>query len=535
MADERFAAPAPEVQYLPTLFRKIQQGELRIPAFQREFVWAEAQILELLESVYRGFPIGSLLFWQVSGKVLNVASPSFSHFPDVEERYPLKYVLDGLQRLSCLYGVFHYQQRDLPSKFNVIFDLEAEQFRHYQADEPVDRVIFMSTLFSPREFLDAQRVFNGQKDAEMLLDRAVRLHTTFQEYMVPTVTITDRGTEDVVAIFERINSTGTKLSAVDFMRAATWSEDFDLNREIDKVSERLNGRGFELPPETLVKALAVSLGKHPTPESMFDLREYGAKELHLAMGRTAESLEAAIEFLRHRFLIQSYDYVPYEGQMLLVSRFFQLGGNPNSDEGLALERWFWTVSFNETLRGKPDHYVTRMLYRLERLIQGDLRALNERLAITEAVFTERRFTRGKALSGALASLLAVSGVRSLLTGDTIAPETFMTEFSAKNYEGLVALDMLAEATDTPVATNRMMANIVVVPEGEGRRMRVRGAKGVLEDLEGKFGDDWKSVLLSQCIPEFAAREVTSGQVLPFLVARAAFLLGRVKMVVGQED
>src|SRR5947207_4426659 len=108
MSTQSFFPPTPEVQHLPTLFRRIQQGEIRIPAFQRGFVWTEAQILQLLESVYRGFPIGSLLFWSVKEQLLRIELSAVSPFPNVVEKYPLKFLLDGLQRLSTLYGVFHW-------------------------------------------------------------------------------------------------------------------------------------------------------------------------------------------------------------------------------------------------------------------------------------------------------------------------------------------------------------------------------------------------------------------------------------------
>src|SRR5665811_229393 len=94
MSTQSFFPPTPEVQHLPTLFRRIQQGEIRVPAFQRGFVWTEAQILQLLESVYRGFPIGSLLFWSVKEQLLRIEHSAVSPFPDVVEKYPLKFLLD---------------------------------------------------------------------------------------------------------------------------------------------------------------------------------------------------------------------------------------------------------------------------------------------------------------------------------------------------------------------------------------------------------------------------------------------------------
>ncbi len=211
--------PKPEVQYLPALFRRIQTGEIRIPAFQREFVGNEQQVLQLLESVYRGFPIGSILFWRVDQPILKVASTEGTVFPNVPEAYPLNYVLDGVQRLTTLYGCFHFKPINQEDTFNVIFNLDDEQFYHYKESSLPPHSIHLSKIFNPKEFLEAQRSLSTDPNADKLLDIAVKLHSTFQEYMVPTVTITDRPVDEVVDIIpSRINSTGTTLDRVDFLQ-----------------------------------------------------------------------------------------------------------------------------------------------------------------------------------------------------------------------------------------------------------------------------------------------------------------------------
>src|ERR1700741_184326 len=96
------SSPEPSVRHLLTLFRNISSGEIRVPAFQREFVWKEKQILELLSSVRSGFPVGSILTWYVEKPLLKIASTGLSAFPDVPTKYPTSYILDGMQRLSSL-------------------------------------------------------------------------------------------------------------------------------------------------------------------------------------------------------------------------------------------------------------------------------------------------------------------------------------------------------------------------------------------------------------------------------------------------
>src|SRR6185295_10682839 len=96
------------------------------------------------------------------------------------------------------------------------------------------------------------------------------------------------------------------------------SEDFDLNTEIGSLAQELTASDFEVPLETLVKALAVVAGKAPTAASMLELRGLPASALHSAMANVRIATERARSFLRERLGIRSYEYVPYEGQFLVL-------------------------------------------------------------------------------------------------------------------------------------------------------------------------------------------------------------------------
>ena len=56
--------PQPSVDRIDDLAKRILTGDIYLPKFQREFVWDRAQVLDLLDSVARNFPIGSILLWQ---------------------------------------------------------------------------------------------------------------------------------------------------------------------------------------------------------------------------------------------------------------------------------------------------------------------------------------------------------------------------------------------------------------------------------------------------------------------------------------
>jgi len=532
MSTDSFFPPTPEVQHLPTLFRRVQQGEIRVPAFQRGFVWKEAQIVQLLESVYRGFPIGSLLFWNVRERLLRIEQTAAFPFPRLEERYPFKFLLDGLQRLSTLYGVFHWPDIGMSGPYNVIFDLDSEEFRHFDGGLPLQRTIHLSSLFSPKDFLAAQKTLSLENDSERLIERAIRLHSVFQEYMVPTVTIENRSVPDVVSIFERVNSTGTKLNAVDFMRAVTWSEEFDLNTEIDQLSRGLEEQEFEVPDETLVKALAVVAETAPTPSAMLELRKRSASELLASMRSVRNVIDQARNFLEKNFSIRSYEYLPYEGQFLVLLRFFQLGGGGDPEKLRRLEEWVWTTSFNEELRGKPDSYVVRMLNSVQALAAGNLQALSDRLTLDAADLIERRFIRGKALSAAFVCLFAKNKARSLFTGEIVPPQSYMQEFSTKNFEGLFNSRTLTDAFSREHPSGKIFANTFLFSEEDLLASRDVAGVDVLRKCIERHGDFADRILRSQFVAPESIQFLGKDDVGSFLTARASMIVAEARKAAG---
>lgn len=490
-----YPAPEPKVQYLKSILQKIAVGELRIPAFQREFVWKEEQIIKLLDSLFRGYPIGSLLFWQVSKQELTVQTEPQIPFPNVPISYPLSYVLDGLQRLSVLYGVFNEKQED--EIFKVLFDLRKQYFVHQKDAVSKDACISMSHLFSPLHLLETQSKLAKLDDAKSLIDSSVKLHTAFQEYMIPTVTITERQVKDVVAMFERINSSGTPLDAVDFMRALTWSEQFDLNEEVQKLQKELAKSEFSIKEEILVKVIAVMAGKDPESTSMFELRDTDPAKLHDAAQRTISSLQSSISFLRDEFNISSSDYVPYETQILVLSKYFNTEKrSPSSDK--ALKRWFITTGFNQELRGKADTYVSALIHAAEELAEGNIEALQLRVKIVDADLLDKRFIRGKALSAAFGCLLASSGARSLISGEPIDPDEVMHEFDGINYPGLLSLSDIQSLLPNAIS-NKIFANVILSPAAESKYFRKTSARSALSKSKSKLGDQFDDVLKSQFI------------------------------------
>src|SRR4051812_40964026 len=115
MLVERSVLPVGEVM------NQVGRSEIRLPELQRDYVWRPTQVAKLIDSLYHGYPIGSLLFWQADvvpvTREMNVIGQVQQPF-----RQPV-YLLDGQQRLTSLYRVF----TDHPQA-QVVFQVEKERF-----------------------------------------------------------------------------------------------------------------------------------------------------------------------------------------------------------------------------------------------------------------------------------------------------------------------------------------------------------------------------------------------------------------------
>jgi Protein of unknown function DUF262 len=471
---------------MPTIFRRIRSGEYRVPPFQRDFVWEEKQILELLESVYRGFPIGSILLWRVDKSVFKSVKESAIGFPSTDERYPASFVLDGVQRLSSLYGIFNRDEVHNDKRFDVYFDLEAEVFLNGRDKGKVNHTIPLSTIFHPRAFLDQQRNLASLPNSDFLLERAISLLAVFQEYMVPVVSIAERSPTEVVNIFQRINSTGVRLGVVDFMRALTWSDEFDLTTELDRLRSTFEERGFTFDDEMLLKALGIILNLRPLPDVLLHLRGVSSRELHRAVRQLEKNLTRVSRFVASELGLANADALPYEAQWLLLIRLVHEDVDLLSHR-VELVEWITASSFFEALKGRPDHALVRMIDEMALQFRNKIKIQFPLADMRIDEFMTKRFLRGKATSVAYVQLLIRRGLFD-------APP--ILEIPYEHFGPIVSREILSRVFLRDLNSAKTIGNVVFLPhqkltdENLYERLR-RNDVGMPDDmaaLEAQFID-----------------------------------------------
>jgi hypothetical protein len=124
------------------------------PGIQRNFLWTRQQILDLLDSVSRNYPIGSILLGQSTEQL--ASERTVGGLGEQRQGYPVNYIVDGQQRLASICGALHWApDNDPDSAWNIVYDLVQQEFRHASTlDDPPTHVIPVRLLSDGFEFAD---------------------------------------------------------------------------------------------------------------------------------------------------------------------------------------------------------------------------------------------------------------------------------------------------------------------------------------------------------------------------------------------
>lgn len=213
---------------LSTLLDEVDSGIVMLPEFQRGYVWNRDQVRGLMRSVYRGYPVGSLLMWESATDDVAVRG-------DIAGSGVRHLLLDGQQRITSLYGVI----RGTPPPFfegheqaftGLYFNVESEEFAFYQPNKMKGDPLWIdvSTLF--REGIGPYFSLFQEvpEQAQIYLERLNQLNQIFdRDFSIEKITGTKLTVDEVVDIFNKVNSGGTKLSKGDLALAricADWPE-----------------------------------------------------------------------------------------------------------------------------------------------------------------------------------------------------------------------------------------------------------------------------------------------------------------------
>ena len=394
-----------EVIFLGKLVERVVAGKIRVPRFQRAFVWRQADLRALLDSVLRGIPIGSILVWDTERHVEStprIGPVEISSRPDGL----VGYLLDGQQRVSTLVGTLRLTGDAEPIvdliDWRVYYDLDNQEFVHVR--EPTGRAgrqyFPVRSLLSTAGFFDACR------------------------------RIQEADLESAVTVFARLNRTGRRMTADEMVSALTYQEgEFHLAQMLNDFKSELKKKGFEnLGRVFLLRSVLAALDLDIYAKDWADLmvKPQVREKLPEAFGSAAQGIRRALKMLR-TLGVTSDRLLPYGLQLVLLGEFHRICPHPTDRAVDLLQRWFWVTSFTGWFGGVNTAQAKRALEEIRGLARGTSEAFNVVDLNAQAQAFPDRFDARSARVRAFLLYLASLRPRSLIGDDDLDPGSLLSQ------------------------------------------------------------------------------------------------------------
>ena len=393
----------PDNQKLLDLVSSARKGKIVLPQFQRNFVWSRDDITSLLVSVLQGHFIGSFLLLRTDSDEPPFAMRAVQGVDlAANQLKPESMILDGQQRLTSLHYVFAAPAIPLRwTKYPYRFFLDLREVTKGQYEEAIssdradsvdgrlDRQTQFETLVIPfteieswDDWLNAYERWLVNRDREAYFNQYFDIDKPawgaaigrIREFLVPTIEIPKIPADDsariaeVCAIFEKMNSTGVRLSVYDLLTARIYKYGIDLHKlweqavqEHDLLNQYSDGKPDEYGVYVL-RTVALLRGLDVKSATLINLKPNVFEE---DWKRAAACMEKGFERLTATnsdgFGVFDPKWAPYSTMISPMAAMLDAIETRHLDHRAykLLRRWYWASVFRERYAGAVESTIYR--------------------------------------------------------------------------------------------------------------------------------------------------------------------------------
>ena len=556
------------------LVAKIERGDIRLPEMQRQYVWRQTRVRDLLDSLYREYPSGTILTWETDE---NVATRDFAVEQDTDGKY-FQLLLDGQQRLTSLSAIIrgepvHVRGRVKP--IDILFNLEHpdnleiitevnenngtndldatyEDVADASEDEILKRFDRMAFVVSSKKlanlphWVSVTEVFRESSDTSFLksaginsmedprydkyTSRLKRLRGIRDYQYRINILDRDKSYEEVTEIFVRVNSLGTKLRSSDLALAqitATWRNSLKVFQEFEEICKK---RGFDLGLGIHLKNLV----SFATGQSRFRaVSGLSRDDIEKGWEAAKQGMDFALNFLKSNVGIDSPALLSSPFIIIAIASYGHFKDYHLTPEEARLLR-YWVLVANAKARysrGSSETFLDQDLAAIRRsadipgllqllrtqvgrldVLAGDLENRNSRSAYFKTMFLAFREQGATDWRDQLVISLKHSGVQHNLQFHHIFPQGVLKKLGLST----------AKIND--------ICNLSFISGRTNRKISDKEPSLYLPDIVGKQG---KNSLTNQSIPtDEALWQVAVYDA--FLVRRRQLVADRLNEFLGHE-
>lgn len=345
------AEPSARTFPLAQLVSLIREGVVRIPHFQRGLRWRTPDAVALIDSVLRGFPIGSLLLWRrrAPAETIRLGNVEIN----APEQSDALYVVDGQQRLTTFLNVFD-PRHGLEGEFALVYDLDAQPPKvrsRSRKDSNNSDSIPLPVLF------DLSKLLRWTSEHGKYADRIDEINAATQrlrEFHVPAYEVRSQDDGVLREIYDRMNNAGKRLTRAEAFRGLFAPEEGTADATTFEtiqadIRDRLQWGQLDL--DTVLHAFLARRGPNMYRDIHIEfskerrrIPEFPDEDREQSHQRTLDALEIAINFLRYKAGVPHFTFLAYRYLLVVLTRFFAHFPGPCARNLNLLQRWYWRAA-----------------------------------------------------------------------------------------------------------------------------------------------------------------------------------------------
>ena len=333
-----------------------ESGNIAVPEIQRDVVWGADQVKDLIDSISRSYPCGSLILWEPRekdrGLVRSMIRPERLQADPI--KLPRYFLLDGQQRLTALASVFLARDKlkellaELEEEMPFIFTNLKKFPNDIQATTDVGRY--------PYPWIPFHRLFDNtlhvEKDYSALSSevraKIQKYVQRFRDYTFPVQIIRDQTYEAVADIFTRVNSQGTQLTGAEIHLARIVPHWRGITKEFRNYRQELRQKNYDLDLTFLIRAITVVECKVPRIKRLAEKvskERPSRKQLDKSWQSAKRATNKLIDGLKENLLLDKSKF--FTSKNVLVPLIYYLAEEKGKPTQKAIDRFFLLAQVSE--------------------------------------------------------------------------------------------------------------------------------------------------------------------------------------------
>ena len=533
-----FEQPKPDSKKYSDLISEIQKGIIKIPKFQREFVWSIDKTAKLLDSILKGYPIGTFILWQTDERINDIKNVGNLEIPPTPEGNKVQYVLDGQQRITSLYAAYlgakiqKIGEKKVTDYNNIVVNLDKDINQNdnqvISAEPTGEKYLSLNNVLN-FTFSKAKALSDTFTEDELeLIDS---YSTAFKTYEFSTVVLRKEDIDSAIEVFTRINTGGQTLTLFEIMAAKTYDEQqiFDMQAKWGAFIEELKDIKYEGISSTVVLSvlsLVLSRTKECKRKTILTLNK---QDIIDTWESVISALKNSIDYFRTTYRIPVSQLLPYDSLLVPFSYFFYHNKDkPQGQQRKYLEEFFWRMSLSFRYSSSAESRLAQDIKRIDKILNNNERPDYNDIKIyieSPEALIDTNFSAGNSYCKAVLCLLAYQEPKDFQdNGKVILDNSWLKVANSKNYHHFFPKAYLKNKT--PLNSNSLV-NITFVSDQLNKRKI--GAKSPSTYI-GDFQDENPAIntALDSHLIDLNGYGIESDDYAVFLQARAKRIFNELK-------